>query len=103
MIAALARHWRNLLRKNTPEQLGLDSDFSYPALISFLQAFKDCVERVNVFAGIAMKFCFDVGSNDELAIIVDDLSASGRSLAFASMSTTSTSESSSAESHGSCD
>jgi hypothetical protein len=61
MVAGLARHWRHLLRKHTPEELGLDRDLSYPALIAFLKDFKKQTESVEMFGDPCIKFVYESG------------------------------------------
>jgi hypothetical protein len=82
MVAGLARHWRHLLRKHTPEQLGLDRDFSYPALLTFLNDFKKQTESVEMFGDPCIKFVYESGpagmSFDEAT--VSTVTASTRSL-----------------------
>jgi hypothetical protein len=59
MVASLARQWRQLLHTYYPEQLGLDREFSYPAVLTFLQRFKDQVETtIDTFCDSPIQFHF---------------------------------------------
>lgn len=61
MVAGLARHWRHLIRKHDPEELGLDREYSYPAVMHFLRAFKEQVESLEVDSREAeIKFNYEV-------------------------------------------
>ena len=80
MVAALARHWRNLLKKNSPEELGLDTEFSHPALLYFLRSFKKQAESVDTFTDpIVFRFedeeiripCCDEGSVSTMTMSVN--------------------------------
>jgi hypothetical protein len=57
MVSGLARHWRQLLNLYSPEQIGLDREFSYPALLAFLKSFKDQVESIGMCGDI--KFVYE--------------------------------------------
>jgi hypothetical protein len=59
VLSALARHWRHLLMKHTAEELGLDQDFSYPAVFSFLDTFKRQIESVDMQDLPGLKFVFE--------------------------------------------
>jgi hypothetical protein len=59
MVASLARQWRHLLHTYCPDQLGLDREFSYPAVLTFLQRFKDQVETtIDTFGDAPIQFHF---------------------------------------------
>jgi hypothetical protein len=80
MVAALARHWRNLLRKNSPVQLGLDAEFSYPALLTFLRCFKrQTEESIETFGEPPIKFVFEA---EEIHISFDEASVSTMSMSI---------------------
>lgn len=49
MIGNLAKHWRNLMMRHSPEQLGLDREFSLPALMDFLNKFKQLCDSIETF------------------------------------------------------
>ena len=59
MVLVLATKWRELLKECTPDDLGLDTDVSYPSLLWFLQAFKDTVESVETYGDPQMVFNYD--------------------------------------------
>ena len=59
MLAGLARHWRNLLQCHYPEELGLDREFSYPAIMEFLKRFKEQVECIDVFGTTPIRFQYE--------------------------------------------
>ena len=82
MVVALARHWRNLLRKNSPEELGLDTEFSYPALLTFLRSFKRQTESVETFGDPPMKFVFEA---EEMCVSSDEKSVSTMTMSISSM------------------
>jgi hypothetical protein len=73
MVLALARHWRNLLEKYNPEQLGLDEEFSYPALRYFLSTLKREIESMETTGEEPLKF---VVNRDEILVPLDDASVS---------------------------
>ena len=79
MVAALARHWRNLLRKNSPEQLGLDAEFSFPALVTFLRCFKRHTESIETVGDPPIKFVFEA---EEIHISFDEGSVSTMSMSI---------------------
>lgn len=68
MVAALARHWRNLFMKSSPEELGLDREFSYPAVFSFLKSFKLQVESLDTKGLPAFKFVFESSTSSPRSI-----------------------------------
>ena len=57
MVARLARHWKQLLQNET-SHLGLDTEFSYPAVKYFLEDFKRKVEQVEMYGEPPMKFAY---------------------------------------------
>eukprot|EP00980_Cylindrotheca_fusiformis_P009949 scaffold2200_cov112-Cylindrotheca_fusiformis.AAC.6 len=59
LLSALARHWRHLLMKHSATELGLDEEFSYPALYSFLESFKQQIENVDMKDLPDLKFNFE--------------------------------------------
>lgn len=85
MVAALARHWRNLfMKKSSPEELGLDREFSYPAVFSFLESFKLQVESIDTKGLPAFKFVFESSTSSPRSI------ADGNSASFDEESSIST-------------
>jgi hypothetical protein len=73
MVLALARHWRNLLEKYYPDQLGLDEEFSYPALRYFLSTLKREIESIDTMGEEPLKFVFD---RQDIMVPLDDASVS---------------------------
>jgi hypothetical protein len=59
MVDGLALRWKNLLINRLPEELGLDSEFSYPAVITLLQDFKTKVESAPTFGDPQMVFKYE--------------------------------------------
>lgn len=59
LLSALARHWRHLLMKHSPEELGLDAEFSYPAVFSFLDRFKQQIESIDMKDLPGLRFVFE--------------------------------------------
>jgi len=57
MIRSLAGHWRILLEKYTAADLALDLEFSYPALLTFLEKFKTMCEHTEFF-GQRLEFVY---------------------------------------------
>ncbi len=45
--------------KHTAEELGLDQDFSYPAVFSFLDTFKQQIESIDMHDLPDLKFVFE--------------------------------------------
>ena len=58
MVEGIAKRWKNLLYNRTPEDLGLDTKFSYPAVVALLQSFKRKVECAPTYGDPSMKFKF---------------------------------------------
>jgi hypothetical protein len=58
MVSGLASRWKQLL-KCLPGQMGLDSEFSYPAVLCFLQEFKTTVENVNTNGDPKLQFNYE--------------------------------------------
>ena len=56
MVEGLAIRWKNLLNNRTPEGLGLDLEFSYPAVAALLHSFKQKVEHAPTFGDPPMIF-----------------------------------------------
>jgi hypothetical protein len=57
MVSGLARIWKAVLKK-TDQELGIDSEFTRPGLVCFLQQFKKQVEAVDTYDDPVMKFKF---------------------------------------------
>ena len=49
MVAALALHWKRLLKLHSPKSLGLDHEVSYPSVLWFLHNFKTTLESVEMY------------------------------------------------------
>jgi hypothetical protein len=72
MISNLAKHWRRLLGKYKPEELGCDVEFSYPALLTFLDGFKRQVESIATFKQCPIKFDYQPEINVKVVSFDDD-------------------------------
>lgn len=59
MVESLATRWKNLLSTRTPEELGLDTEFSYPAVLTLLQDFKRTVESAPTYGDPKMLFKYE--------------------------------------------
>lgn len=59
MVEGLAIRWKNLLKTTTPEELGLDMEFSYPAVEALLQSFKVKIEMAPTFGDPKMIFQYE--------------------------------------------
>jgi hypothetical protein len=59
MVDGIAKRWKNLLYNRTPEELGLDTNFSYPAVVALLQCFKRKVESAPTYGDPSMKFKYE--------------------------------------------
>jgi hypothetical protein len=59
MVEGIAKRWKNLLCNRTPEELGLDTKFSYPAVVALLQSFKRKVESAPTHGDPSMKFKYE--------------------------------------------
>jgi hypothetical protein len=59
MVAGLAMRWKNLFSVRTQEELNLDEEFSYPALLTLLQSFKAKVENAPTYGDPRMIFKYD--------------------------------------------
>jgi hypothetical protein len=59
MVEGIAKRWKNLLSNRTPEELGLDTKFSYPAVVALLQSFKRKVESAPTYGDPLMKFKYE--------------------------------------------
>lgn len=55
MVAGLALRWKHLL-KYSPEQMGLDEEYSYPALMHLVEDFKIAVESVETYGNPTLQF-----------------------------------------------
>ena len=49
VVEGLALRWKNLLKERSPKDLGIDEEFSYPAVIALLQTFKKNVESIRTW------------------------------------------------------
>ena len=49
MVAGLAQRWKGLLKQHSSQHLGLDLEFSYPAVTHFLEDFKKAVETFETY------------------------------------------------------
>jgi hypothetical protein len=58
MVAGLASRWKQLL-KYSPGQLGLDKEYSYPALLCFLEEFKTKVEAADTNGDPKLQFDYE--------------------------------------------
>jgi hypothetical protein len=58
MIKSLGRKWMVLMSK-TPKQLGIDSEFTLPAVKAFLKDFKEKVESIDTCDDPAMAFNYE--------------------------------------------
>lgn len=81
VLSALARHWRHLLMKNEAEDLGLDREFSYPAVFCFLDKLKEQIESVEMQGLLPLKFVFETDDSprphiDESRVSLEDDSSS---------------------------
>lgn len=72
MIANLAKHWRRLLGKFKAVELGCDLEFSYPALLTFLDGFKRQVESIETFNQRPIKFDYEPEINVKVVSFDDD-------------------------------
>jgi hypothetical protein len=61
MVESLATRWKNLLSTKTPMEMGLDEEFSFPAVMALLQDFKRTVESAPTYGDPKMVFKFDPG------------------------------------------
>jgi hypothetical protein len=59
MVEGLATRWKNLLLNRTPEELGLDIEFSYAAVQALLQSFKEKVANAPTFGDPRMVFKYE--------------------------------------------
>jgi hypothetical protein len=59
MVEGIAKRWKNLLNNRTPEELQLDTKFSYPAVIALLRSFKRKVESAPTHGDPSMKFKYE--------------------------------------------
>ena len=60
VVEGLALRWKNLLKFRSPDELGIDRDFSYPAVLSLLLTFKRKVERLPTYDEPRMLFKYEV-------------------------------------------
>ena len=60
VVEGLALRWKNLLKFRAPEELGIDLDFSYPAVLSLLLTFKHKVESLPTYDEPRMLFKYEV-------------------------------------------
>ena len=61
MISALGVRWNELLQQCTADDLGLDTDISFPSLLWFLKTFKSTVEDVETYGDPKMIFNYAEG------------------------------------------
>ena len=55
MIVGMALRWKHVL-KYSPEKIGLDHEFSYPAVLWFVDEFKRTVENAEMYGNSKLKF-----------------------------------------------
>lgn len=72
MIASLAKHWRRLLGVFKPEEFGCDREFSYPALLTFLETFKRQAESIETFNQSPIKFVYKAEKNVKVVSFDDE-------------------------------
>ncbi|KAL3931782.1 MAG: hypothetical protein SGBAC_011145 [Bacillariaceae sp.] len=72
VLSALARHWRHLLMKNDAEDLGLDREFSYPAVFCFLDKLKEQIESIDMQGLPPLKFVFETDDSPRPIVVVND-------------------------------
>eukprot|EP00536_Pseudo-nitzschia_multiseries_P006222 jgi/Psemu1/192598/e_gw1.130.18.1 len=73
MIATLAKHWRKLLGRYTPIDLGLDLEFSYPAALAFLESFKNMCENVDTFGYPTIQFDYQVKEQMRVKVCIPEV------------------------------
>lgn len=59
VLSALARYWRHLLKQNSAKDLGLDEEFSFPAVYAFLEAMKTQIENIDMHDLPSLSFIFE--------------------------------------------
>jgi hypothetical protein len=59
LVEGVALRWKNLLKSHTPDELGIDEDFSFQAVLALLQIFKNKVESAPTFGDPQMVFKFE--------------------------------------------
>jgi hypothetical protein len=69
VLSALARYWRHILRNNFPEELGLDIEFSYPAVCSFLDSMKGHIENIDMHDLPSLSFVFESPVSPKMATL----------------------------------
>jgi len=74
MVESLAKHWRNLMVRSTAEELGVDEEFSYQALLTFLDSFKLLCDSIETFGNPPIKFIYKAG-NKKMVTFDDDCSS----------------------------
>eukprot|EP00534_Pseudo-nitzschia_fraudulenta_P002721 CAMPEP_0201129216 /NCGR_PEP_ID=MMETSP0850-20130426/36175_1 /ASSEMBLY_ACC=CAM_ASM_000622 /TAXON_ID=183588 /ORGANISM="Pseudo-nitzschia fraudulenta, Strain WWA7" /LENGTH=92 /DNA_ID=CAMNT_0047398627 /DNA_START=94 /DNA_END=369 /DNA_ORIENTATION=- len=79
MIATLAKHWRKLLGRYTPEELGLDLEFSYPAALSFLEKFKALCQSIETFGYPILEFPYQKRVNVQVGVCIPEMDDKSRS------------------------
>jgi hypothetical protein len=72
IFSSLANHWRRLLGRYKPEELGYDREFSYPALLTFLEEFKRQAESNGKFYKYPIKFVYLEEENVKKVSFDDD-------------------------------
>jgi hypothetical protein len=58
MVSGLANKWKQLMRC-LPGHMGLDIEYSYPAVLCFLEEFKTTVESVNTYGDPKLQFDYE--------------------------------------------
>jgi hypothetical protein len=56
MVEGLATRFKNLLATKTPEELDLDEEFSFPAVLHLLEVFRATVESAPTYGDPKMVF-----------------------------------------------
>jgi hypothetical protein len=59
LVEGVALRWKNLLKCHTPEELGIDEEFSFQAVLALLQIFKNKVDSAPTFGDPQMVFKFE--------------------------------------------
>ncbi|KAG7341989.1 hypothetical protein IV203_007081 [Nitzschia inconspicua] len=73
MIGNLAKHWRNLVHWHSPQKLGLDAEFSYPALLDFFNKFKILCDSIETFGSPPISFVFNtIGKTKRVTFNLDE-------------------------------
>lgn len=59
MVESLATRWKNLLSTKSPEEMGLDTEFSFPAVLTLLEDFKRVVEAAPTYGDPKVAFKYE--------------------------------------------